>query len=175
MIIYSLENGMYLGISYFQHVKNVKWLKNNISKYFKNRSPVLIRRSLIVDPFQIVVAVNNACLTYDNCNMVTKTLATEILFNLSSTKNISQSLNDCSAANEDDEFIIAIVSELNDVAEMKIFSEKCLDGQEINSSNITKNVNTNFVQSYYNINEEEIKNCNLLDSIISRIACKYII
>ncbi|XP_050422574.1 EKC/KEOPS complex subunit Tprkb-like [Adelges cooleyi] len=168
MKVYSLENGLYLGISHFTDVKNVKWLKDNISKYFKDRSPVLIRHSLIVDPFQIVVAANNACSSSKRSTMVTKTLATEILFNLSATKNITQSLRDCSAGDQDEEFFVAIVSDLCNVPEMKIFNEKCLDGKE----NDVSDIDETFIKSYYNINEEESNNCSILDSVVTRIACK---
>lgn len=172
MKIYRLENGRYLGISYFTEVKNVQWLKNNIFPIFKDKSPVLICRKLIVDPFQIVVAVNNAYLSSENSSMITKSLATEILFNLSATKNISQSLSQTSVNDQDNELIVAIVSKFPNVPEMNIFQEKCIEGNEADVSKVAENIDENFIKSYYGISKVESENSSLLDSIVTRIACK---
>jgi len=175
MKIYRLENGKYLGVSYFTNVQNLKWLKENILSVFEDKSPVLICPRLIVDPFQIIVAANNAYLSHENGSMITKALATEILFNLSSTKNINKALNDMGANIEDNDMIVALVSTFSNVPEMEIFHKKCIEGCETNLSEYAKNIDENFIKSYYGINEKESNNSNLLDSIVTRIACKPLI
>jgi len=172
MKTYRLENGKYLGVSYFTDVQNLKLIKENILSVFKDNSPVLICPRLIVDPFQIVVATNNAYLAYENKSMITKSLATEILFNLSSTKNINQSLKDMGANTEDKDMIVALVSTFSNVPEMEIFHKKCIVGHEADLSEYEKNIDEKFIKSYYKINEIESVNSNLLDSIVTRIACK---
>lgn len=172
MKAYCLQNGKYLGLSYFTNIKNIKWLKDNMSSIFKDKSPVLISRRLIVDPFQIVIAVNNAYLSSENSCMKTKSLATEILFNLSSSKNITQSLKDTSANDQDDDMIVVIISKFSNVPEMKIFQEKCITGCETDISEIAENIDENYIKSYYRISQIESANSSLLDSIVTRIACK---
>jgi len=172
MKAYCLQNGKYLGVSYFTNIKNIKWLKDNMSSIFKDKSPVLISRRLIVDPFQIVVAVNNAYLSSENSCMKTKSLANEILFNLSSSKNITQSLKDTSANDQDDDMIVVIISKFSNVPEMKIFQEKCITGCETDISEIAENIDENYIKSYYKISQIESGNSSLLDSIVTRIACK---
>lgn len=172
MKTYRLENGKYLGISYFTNVKNIKWLKENMNSIYKDKSPVLISRALIVDPFQILVAVNNALLSSENSSMITKSLTTEILFNLSSTKNITQSLMDVGANDQDEDMIVAIISKFFNIPEMKIFHEKCITGQKADISELNKNIDKNYIKLYYKIKQIENNNSNLLDSVITRIACK---
>lgn len=172
MKVYRLENGKYLGVSYFINVKNIKLLKENMISIFKDKSPVLINARLIVDPFQIVVAANNACLASKNSSMKTNTNATEILYNLSSSNKISKSLKDVSANDNDDDMVVAIVSNFDNVPEMKIFEEKCIVGYENDISNLTNTINKQYIKSYYKISEVESENSTLLDSIVTRIACK---
>uniref|UniRef100_A0A2S2P4D5 TP53RK-binding protein n=1 Tax=Schizaphis graminum TaxID=13262 RepID=A0A2S2P4D5_SCHGA len=172
MKVYCLQNGKYLGVSYFTKVENIKWLKDNMASIFKDKSPVLISRRLIVDPFQIVVAVNNAYLANENSCMKTKSLANEILFNLSGTKNITQSLKDTSANDQDDEMIVALISKFSNVPEMKIFQEKCITGSETDISELAEYIDENYIKTYYKISQIESANSSLLDSIVTRIACK---
>lgn len=175
MKTYRLENEKYLGISYFTNVKNIKSLKENLCSIFKDKSPVLICSKLIVDPFQIVVAANNAYLSYENSSMKTKSVATEILFNLSSSKNINQSLKETSANDEDEDMIVALVSKFSNVPEMKIFHEKCIVGFEADILEYIKTVDETYIKSYYGIQQIESNNSSLLDSIVTRIACKNLI
>lgn len=175
MKTYTLENGKYIGISYFTNVENIKWLKKNMACLFKDKSPILIRSRLIVDPFQIVVAVNNAFLASENSLMKTRSLVTEVLYNLSSTNKISKSLMETSPNDEDDEMMIALVSKFSNVPEMKIFQEKCIKGNETDLSQHSENIDENLIKSYYKIGESESEISSLLDSIVTRIACKSIL
>lgn len=172
MKTYRLENGKYLGISYFTNVKNIKWLKENVFSILKEKSPVLINYKLIVDPFQILVATNNAYMSYENKSMKTKTLATEIVYYLSSSNKIDQSLKDISANDHDENMIVAIVSKFENVPEMDIFHEKCVTGCKADLSELLDTIDKNYIKSYYKINQIESENSSLLDSIVTRIACK---
>ncbi|XP_025423745.1 EKC/KEOPS complex subunit TPRKB-like [Sipha flava] len=175
MKIYHLENEKYLGVSYFTDVKNIKWLKENMASIFKDKSPILIRSCLIVDPFQIVVAVNNAFLASENSSMKTRSLVTEVLFNLSSTNKISKSLTDIGPNDNDNEMIVALVSKFPNVPEMKIFHDKCIKGCETNLSQLLENINEDLIKTYYKISQIESETSSLLDSVVTRIACKSIL
>lgn len=175
MKTYRLENGKYLGVSYFTNVENIKFLKDNMALIFKDNSPVLIRSKLVVDPFQILVAVNNALLASENSSMKTRSLVTEILFNMSSTSKISKSLTDIGANDQDDEMIVALVSKFPNVPEMKIFHEKCIKGCETDLSQHSENIDEVLIKNYYKIGQLESETSSLLDSIITRIACKSIL
>lgn len=142
---------------------------------FDIKSPILIKRKLIIDPFQIVVAANNAVMCSQHNTMKTKCLATEILFNLSMSKKISQALNETSAQDDDDDMIVAIISKFPYVPEMKIFYEKCITGCEDDLSKLTEINDETFIKSFYKIGEVESECSSLLDSIVTRIACKVLV
>lgn len=175
MKTYRLENEKYLGISYFTNVENIQSLKENVASIFNDKSPILIRSCLIVDPFQIVVAVNNAFLASENNSMKTRSLATEVLFNLSSTNKISKSLADMGANDNDNEMIVALVSKFPNVPEMNIFHEKCIKGCETDLSQHSVNINEDLIKTYYKISQIESETSSILDSIVTRIACKSIL
>lgn len=176
MKTYRLENGKYLGISYFTNIENIKLLKENMISVFNDKSPVLINHRVVVDPFQILVATNNAYSSIENLSMKTKCLATEILFNLSSTKSIKQSLEDVGAKNEDKSAIVAITSKFPNIPEMKIFHDECVkESKVLDVSVITENIDEHYIKSYYGISDAEFENSSLLDSIVTRIACKHLI
>ncbi|KOB78179.1 Prpk-binding protein [Operophtera brumata] len=80
-----------LKIYLFKNVRNVEAVRSNIQK--GTWSCAIIKPSLILDPFQVAVAANRAVLARQHNSMVTRTVYAEILFNLSLSKNISQSLS----------------------------------------------------------------------------------
>jgi hypothetical protein len=94
------------------------------------------------------VAVNNAFLASENSSMKTKSLVTEVLFNLSLTNKISKSLIDIGPNDNNNEMIVAIVSKFPNVPEMKIFHDKCIKGCETNLSQHSENINEDLIKIY---------------------------
>lgn len=107
--------------------------------------------------------------------MKTKCLATEILFNLSLSKKISQALIETSANDDHDDMIVAIISKFPNVPEMKIFYEKCITGCEDDLSKLSEINDKTFIKTFYKIGEVENECSSLLDSIVTRIACKVLV
>lgn len=52
----------------------------------------LLNPQLVYDPFQVVVAANKSVLSLENDNMKTRNVHSEIIYNLSPSKNIMKSL-----------------------------------------------------------------------------------
>ncbi|CAB3223507.1 unnamed protein product [Arctia plantaginis] len=75
----------------FRDVQNVNSVRKNVVN--GTWSCAVIKPSLILDPFQVAVAANKAAVAEKLNTMVTRTVFAELLYNLSITKNITQSLS----------------------------------------------------------------------------------
>lgn len=149
-------------IKLYNNVKNTKELKEKLIS--QEMKCCLIRCCLILDPFQVVVAANKA-LTAES--RTTKSIYTEILFNLSISKNISKSLNTF-GIQESDKCFLAIYFKEEDGQQLN--SE--IEGEEVPICELKYFNDIASIKKYYKINDLEEKMIPLVDSIVSRIATK---
>lgn len=150
-------------IRLYKDVKNVGEIR---TKLFEGKlNCCLLKPSLILDPFQVAVAANKAIVAE---NLTTKTIFTEILFNLSISKNITASLKTFGIDESDKNILVVFINKCDEVPETVDF----INGEEVNVSEICELTNIDLMKKTYKISEEEFKNNDLLDSVVSRIATK---
>lgn len=150
-------------IRLYKDVKNVGEIRK---KLFEGKlNCCLLKPSLILDPFQVAVAANKAIVAE---NLTTKTIFTEILFNLSISKNITASLKTFGIDESDKNILVVFINKCDEVPETVDF----INGEEVNVSEICELTNIDLMKKTYKISEEEFKNNDLLDSVVSRIATK---
>ncbi|KAJ0176948.1 hypothetical protein K1T71_006957 [Dendrolimus kikuchii] len=154
-----------LNIYLFKNVENVEDIRNYIIKGEWNCA--VIKPSLIIDPFQIAVAANKAVVSEKHNSMVTKTVYAEILYNLSLTKNISQSLSKFGIEKENNLLVCFLITPDKDYSQ-DILPK--IQGQLCSMSELTSLTNMNDVKSVYKLNSS--KGDDLLDVIVSRIVTK---
>lgn len=133
----------------------------------------ILKASMIVDPFQVVVAVNKAVLREKfNC-LITKSLSTEILYCISSSTNISLSLAKFGIHDNDKNIILAIIHDENNKNQLTKEILPQIDGKITSISELKKYSDVKLIRKTYKIDNNELKVSSLEDSIVSRIGADY--
>lgn len=161
-MLLDLKTKSHIFIKLYKNVKNTKEIKRKLSS--QEIECCIVNCSLILDPFQIVVAANKALVSV---KQTTKSINTEILFNLSITKNISKSLMTFGLQENDDCFLIVFFNETHGTKLQTV-----IIGEEVHLSELKGLRDVNAIKKYYGISEAETKVIPLIDSVVSRIATK---
>ncbi|CAH2106846.1 unnamed protein product [Euphydryas editha] len=159
------ETGTIIKIYLIKDVKNVEMIRSNIINGAWRCA--VIKPSLILDVFQVVVAANRAVLSEKTKTMVTKTVYSEILYNLSLTKNISQSLSKFGIEKDNSILVCFLINDVDENEEII----KQIDGKLCPLSDLSTFTNVKDIKSVYKLNNLK-SDVNLLDVIVSRMVTK---
>lgn len=160
------STGLHISMALLRNVKNSKVIKDKVVCGALQCS--IMKPSLVAHPFQVIVAANKAASSQVFGSMVTKSIYTELLFNLSISKNISQSLIKFGINEGDEDILVATIhkdgiSSINDV-----IAE--IEGDVVPLTDLQDICDFKLLHKSYKISENELKVTSLLDSIVSRIA-----
>ncbi|XP_014205326.1 EKC/KEOPS complex subunit Tprkb [Copidosoma floridanum] len=161
--------GKQLSVHLFSNVQNIEEIHEKLMT--KELACCIIKAQLVLDPFQIAVAANKAALNEKYKQLITRTLYTEVIYCLSTSKNISQSLTTFGISNEVKDIVVV---QIYDTSEKKAL-EKLIDsvkGQRVPVSKLPEFSNVDLIKKTYKIDNEELKVSSLLDSVVSRISDK---
>ncbi|XP_011302524.1 EKC/KEOPS complex subunit TPRKB-like [Fopius arisanus] len=165
------RTGKYLTLHLFTNIENSKEIRKKLQS--GKLQCCVLKASMIVDPFQVVVAANKAVLRQHSGCMITRGVFTEILYAISSSTNISQSLLRFGIGDRDKNILVALLHEENEKAQLEeeILGE--ITGDRTLISRLGEFVDVELVKKTYKIVEEELKVSSLEDSIVSRIGSDY--
>ncbi|CAF4953596.1 unnamed protein product [Pieris macdunnoughi] len=152
-----------------KNVQNVNTITENIKHGVWKCSA--INPSLILDPFQVAVAANRAVVAQMSGNMVTKSVYGEILYNLSLTKNITQSLTKFGVYKQHCVLLCFIVTQKEDHSDDVL---KQINGELCPISDLSKYTELKQIQDAFKLDNLQCTD-NLLDSIVSRMVTKNIV
>ncbi|XP_045771420.1 EKC/KEOPS complex subunit Tprkb-like [Maniola jurtina] len=155
-----------LKVYLFKDVKNVETIRKNVIKGLWKCS--IIKPSLILDVFQVAVAANRAVLSEKTQTMVTKTVHSELLYNLSLTKNISQSLSKFGIEKDNSLLVCFLINDDGDVSQDIV---KEIDGEQCPLTSLNSFTNIQDLKTVYKLNNLK-SDVDLLDIIVSKMVTK---
>ncbi|XP_046386984.1 EKC/KEOPS complex subunit TPRKB-like [Ischnura elegans] len=157
-----------LQIALFQSVRNSKELRKLVMN--GQIKCCLIKPSIILDPFQVAVAACKALLSEKDETMTTRNVFTEILYNLSNSKNISQSLSKFGISDDDENVLVVVIQRGKEVSPENVFQR--VEGELLSIKQLETIRDIPSIMKVYGVRDEELKISSLLDSVVSRIAAK---
>lgn len=164
------ETKMYCTLYLFKNVQNTAELRKKVMS--GDLACCILKPAYIVDPFQVVIAANKAILNENSNQLITKSKFTEVLFNLSLTKNISKSLSDFGVSDDDKNILIVTIHKEDERESILKRIVENVKGEKVMLQGLKEFTNLELAKKYYKIDPEELNVSNFTDSIISKMACK---
>ncbi|XP_075713352.1 EKC/KEOPS complex subunit TPRKB [Rhinoderma darwinii] len=156
----------------FNNMKNASQLRKKAMD--GSVEGALLNPAMILDPLQVLVAVNKAVHLQLLGKMKTRTLNSEIIFNLSPTNNISEAFRKFGLSDNDSGVLVV----LTDDGTRAIISQEIIshvEGQQIPLSHLSQLTDFTKVKKVYKITTEEEKIGSILDAIICRMSVKNVL
>ncbi|XP_060759605.1 EKC/KEOPS complex subunit TPRKB isoform X1 [Neoarius graeffei] len=146
-----------------------------VSKQSATRSAFKKRKHRrVLDPFQTVLAANKAVHVQKIGKMKTRSLYSEIIFNLSPTNNISEAFKRFGISDNDHAVLIVLVHNKEDANNKDDLLSK-VDGQQIPADQISTLSDLAKIKKLYKVAPQEEKCGSILDAVICRMAAKDVI
>ncbi|XP_074554341.1 EKC/KEOPS complex subunit TPRKB [Halichoeres trimaculatus] len=156
----------------FKDVKNSAELRQSAVEGKINGA--LINPTMLVNPFQVLVAANKAVHLQKLGKMKTKSLYSEIIFNLSPTNKISEAFKKFGISDNDDSVMVVLVHDKTETESLSDIMTK-VDGQQVPVEDVSLLSNLAKIKQLYKVTPQEEKCGTLLDAVVCRMATKDVI
>lgn len=153
----------------FKNVKNAAELRQKAVEGKINGA--LINPTMLVGPFQVLVAANKAFHLHSIGNMKTRSLNSEIIFSLSPTNNISEAFKRFGISDKDDSVLVVVVhakDELHAVSDITAM----VGGQQLPVDEVSSLSDLEKIRKFYKVTPQEETCGSLLDAVVCRMAVK---
>ncbi|XP_027105937.1 uncharacterized protein [Coffea arabica] len=162
-------NGSTLCLALFVDVTNSKELLDSMQGGTLEPEVALLNALLIPDVFPVLAAAHKTLAAKSRQSLTTRTLHSELVYNYSGSKHISESLKRCGISESSTYILVARFSASAD--EMTAI-EKLIEGREIDLDDLEGNANQSQIQKHYKISSLELEISSLAEAITCRIAAR---
>ncbi|KAG8577319.1 hypothetical protein GDO81_010138 [Engystomops pustulosus] len=153
----------------FHNLKNASQLRKKAMN--GSIEGALLNPAMIINPLQVLVAVNKAIHLQLLGKMKTRTLNSEIIFNLSPTNNISEAFKKFGLSDSDSGVLVVLTYEETSALNVQeVISH--VEGQQLPIADIPQLTDFTKVKKIYNITKAEEKIGSILDAVICRMSVK---
>ncbi|KAK3845539.1 MAG: kinase binding protein CGI-121-domain-containing protein [Linnemannia gamsii] len=156
----------------FSAVKNAPDLKEKLQNQDKSLTFAIVESTLIMDVFQLLLAATKAAHDNETGKLATQTISSEIIYNLSPSKNIAESLKRFGISEDTTSLIAVKIGGHPD--EIIEDMSRTVDGILVSFSKLDQEKDMVKLRQYYKIDSKVTEDKEILNWIISAIAMKNI-
>ncbi|XP_041636947.1 EKC/KEOPS complex subunit TPRKB [Cheilinus undulatus] len=153
----------------FQDVKNATELRQSAMEGKVHAA--LINPTMLVNPFQVLVAANKAVHSQRAGKMKTRSLYSEIIFNLSPTNNISEAFKRFGISDDSESVMVVLVHSKDETQPLSDIMSR-VKGRQVPVEDVSSLSNHDKIQKLYKVTPQEEKTGTLLDAVVCRMATK---
>ncbi|KAF5760366.1 putative CGI121/TPRKB superfamily protein [Helianthus annuus] len=168
MKVYELS-GTTLSVALFTDVANSKELLELMQAGTLEPEVALLNASLIPDIFPVLAAAHKTLVAKSRDSLTTRTLHSELVYNYSGSKHISESLKRCGIS---DSTTYILVARFGALEEEMTAMKTLIKGKEIDLEELEGKANKPQIQKHYKITGVELGISTLGDAITCRIAAR---
>ncbi|MBA0758778.1 hypothetical protein Gotri_021743 [Gossypium trilobum] len=162
-------NGNTLSLALFADVTNSKELLGSMQAGTLDPEVAFLNASLIPDVFPVLAAAHKTLISKSRESLTTRTLHSELVYNYSGSKHITESLKRCGISESSSYVLAARFNASPD--EMKAV-EKLINGKEIDLDEFEGRADEAQIKKHYKISGPELGISTLADAITCRIAAR---
>ncbi|KAL6348022.1 hypothetical protein AAG906_037751 [Vitis piasezkii] len=162
-------NGHSLCLALFTDVSNSKELLDSMQAGTLEPEVAFLNASLIPDVFPVLAAAHKTLLAKSRESLTTRTLHSELVYNYSGSKHITESLKRCGISDRSTYVLVARFNTSLD--EMKDI-DKLIHGKEIDLEEMEGRADQAQIHKHYKITGSELGISSLADAITCRIASR---
>ncbi|RHY02611.1 hypothetical protein DYB36_012595 [Aphanomyces astaci] len=130
-----------------------------------------VRQDLVVSLFQVHAAASRALLSVQNHSMTTNSLHSELVFNLSGTRNVTDSIRRFGISNQATQVLVCVFDDATALDTVGIDGVLKPVTSIENHAHLTPE-HMQVLKKHYKIQDLELQVTTLSDAIVSRIATK---